>query len=87
MERKPNGFWTRDAAVQAIMRDFVTGAEDLDVTTDALCAYCAELRVEQSREAIAADVKWYARGFRKALGLPSVLEAKRSAQAQVELQG
>lgn len=87
MERKPAGFWTRDENVKAMMLGFVQGEEDLDTTTAALRAYCADLGVDQTAATIRADVLWYARGIRKALGLLGVLESARQARAQVELQG
>lgn len=87
MERKPAGFWTRDENVKAMMLGYVNGEEDLDTTTAALHAYCAELGVEQTVRTIRLDVVWYARGIRKALGLPGVLESARQAIVQAELQG
>ncbi len=80
--RKPAGFWTEDDKVKALMEKFVRGKATLDETTDALSEYCAELDVNQPREAIKADVVWYARGVRKALGLPGIKEAARSGSVR-----
>lgn len=83
--RKPAGFWTKDTVVKDLMTLYVQGKADLDSTTDAMCDYCAEIKVDQPREAIKADVVWYARDARKALGIASVRESKQIAQAHAEL--
>jgi hypothetical protein len=83
--RKPAGFWTKDPVVREIMSAYVLGDADLTVTTDLLVDHCEELGVSQPREAIEADVKWYARGFRKELGLPSIRETTSAAKAAADL--
>lgn len=83
--RKPSGFWTKDSNVQALMQMCVRDEASVDDTAVALKDYCEELGVVQSLEEIRADVVWYARGTRKALGLPSVREIKQIAVAKEEL--
>lgn len=85
MDRKPSGFWTKDEAVKHVMGEYVRGEASLDEATDLLAAYCAELGVTQPREAIKADVVWYARATRKALGIPSVRQAAQIAIAKQEI--
>lgn len=83
--RKPSGFWTKDENVQSLMVICVRGEASVEDTAVALKDYCEELGVVQSLEEIQADVVWYARGTRKALGLPSVREVKQIAVAREEL--
>jgi hypothetical protein len=85
LNRKPAGFWTKDAHVKAMMIEYVEGTADLETTAKAMQAYCIELNVHQPLVAIQADVVWYARGVRKALGLASVREAKQIEKAKQEL--
>lgn len=83
--RKPSGFWTKDQTVKDLMELYVTGEADVEDTAIALQDYCEEQGVVQSLDEIRADVVWYARSTRKALGLPSVRESKQIAIAKEEL--
>lgn len=86
MERKPNGFWTKDQVVKDLMVAYVKADADLNTVASALQKYCAELGVAQSLEAIVADVKWYARAARKSLGLPGLREAVAIGKAKTDLE-
>lgn len=86
MERKPSGFWTKDQVVKDFMLGFVKGDADLNETAASLQRYCAGLGVAQPVEEIAADVRWYARAARRALGLPGLREAAAIAKAKADLE-
>jgi hypothetical protein len=67
---------------------YIRGEADLASTAAAIADYAQEKGVDPqflTPEIIEADVRWYAREWRKKLGLPSVREAKASAKAKVEL--
>ena len=76
--RHEAGYWTKGKGLEAVTA-FVRGKATLEQAG-------AQVRLEgQDEKGATADIRWYARDVRKALGLPSLREAASAVKAKQEL--
>ncbi len=93
MLRKPAGFWTKGKGLEVVAAH-VSGKISEEQAVAALRLACTEAGVDEAGTqgafasvdaALLADVRWYARDVRKALGLPGLREQAAAAKAQAEI--
>ncbi len=82
--RKPAGFWKKDTGHEVVAK-YVRGEVGLDEAVELIRDACREAGVDEAYltdPILEEDVKWYARGARKELGLPRMKEAARSGSVR-----
>ncbi len=84
-QRRPAGFWTKDEGFQTIASMVRGKISEADAVAALLPGHPALGPFETMEAAVLADVRWYARAVRKALGLPGIREQKSSERAAKEL--
>ena len=87
MLRKPAGFWSKGQGL-AIVTAHVQGKATEAQAVEAVRAACNEAGVDEAvltDSILFADVRWYARDVRKALGLPGLREVRAASKAKAEI--